>query len=168
MTAKDVLFSFKALKNPLILDAASIRGYFIDVEDVTAPDDYTIIVKMLKPSYLALYNLGTSVQVLPKHILDPKNLTDKYTFAETNDIALAEKNASLKEFATWFGRVEIGREAKYLVGTGPYIMEAWRTEEYVKLKRNPNYWNGTNNKWAVAHADRAGKRHAAIGVARRP
>ncbi len=46
---------------------------------------------MLKPSYLALYNLGTSVQVLPKHILDPKNLTDKYTFAETNNPDLAEK-----------------------------------------------------------------------------
>ncbi len=82
-----------------MLDAASLRGYFIDVEDVTAPDDYTIVVKMLQPSYLALYNLGTSVQALPKHILDPKNLTDKYTFAETNDVDLADKNAALKEFA---------------------------------------------------------------------
>jgi peptide/nickel transport system substrate-binding protein len=154
LTAKDVIFSFKALKNPLILDAASLRGYFIDVEDVTALDDYTVIVKMLKPSYLALYSLGTDLRIIPKHVLDPKGLTDKYTFAETNDIDLAEKNAALKEFADWFGKVEIGREAPYLVGSGPYIMENWRTEEYVKIKRNPNYWNGKNNKWAVAHADR--------------
>ncbi len=139
LTSLDVIFSFKAIKNPLVIDAAALRNYFDDIENVTLREDGAIVFSMKKPFFMADNNIGT-LRILPKHIFDPSNITDKYSFAETNDIALAEKNPALGEFAKWFGKNELKREPKYLIGTGPYIFEEWRRNEQIRLKRNENYW----------------------------
>ena len=89
VTTEDVLFSYKAIKNPLVIDAAPLRNYYIDVKDVTLVDDREYIVTMSQPYFLAEYFLG-SLWVLPKHKLDPENLTDKYDISETLDIEKAE------------------------------------------------------------------------------
>ena len=34
------------------------------------------------------------------------------------------------------------------VGTGPYIFSEWKSGEYVRVKRNPNYWRGTQYPYA--------------------
>lgn len=145
LTSKDVLFSFKALKNPLIIDAAPNRTYVDDVADVLTPDDYTVEIKMKKPYFMAMFQLG-DVRLLPKHVLDPNNLTDKYSIAETNDTTAVASNVAMKQFADWFSKAEIKRDSKYLVGSGPYMMDEWKTGEYVRFKKNPNYWN-TTDRW---------------------
>lgn len=139
VSTDDVVFSFKAIKNPLVIDAAAKRNYYNDIENVTVGEDKSIVFTMKKPYFLADNFIGT-LQILPKHIFDPLNITDKYSFEETNDIALAEKNSALSEFANWFGKNELKREPKYLVGSGPYIFEEWRRNEQIRLKRNDNYW----------------------------
>lgn len=58
LTARDVVFSFKAVKNPYILEASALRNYYDDVANVEAPDDSTVIITMRKPYFLALYFLG--------------------------------------------------------------------------------------------------------------
>jgi peptide/nickel transport system substrate-binding protein len=150
LTAKDVLFSFKAVKNPLIIDASALRGYYEDVQDVTMPDDYTVVVKMRKPFFMALIQLG-GLQILPKHIMDPKNLTDRYTIPNTDDTNAVNSNQAMKEFAEWFGSAELKRNPELLIGSGPYIYEKWVTGERIILKRNKQYW-GTS-KWRKGYAD---------------
>lgn len=53
LTAKDVIFSYKVVKNPLITDGAALRNYYEAVADVTAPDEYTVVITMTKPYFLA-------------------------------------------------------------------------------------------------------------------
>ncbi len=147
LTSADVLFSFKAVKNPYIVEAAALRNYYDNVADVQTPDPYTVIFRMREPYFLAEYFLG-GLPILPKHILDPQGLTDRYTIAETNDTAAAARNPAVQEFATWFRAPERSRSPQYIVGSGPYVLHEWKTTEYVRLRRNERYWNGDNNPWA--------------------
>ena len=153
LSAKDVIFSYKVVKNPLITDAAALRNYYESVKDVTSPDDKTVIITMSQPYFLAEYFLG-GLWIVPKHIFDPKGLTDKYTFDDANSIAKAQTNAALKEFATWYNTADVKRDTRLNVGSGPYMFDEWKTGESVSLRRNPSYWNAANDKWNPSYADK--------------
>jgi peptide/nickel transport system substrate-binding protein len=141
LTGDDIIFTFKALKNPLIDDAA-LRNYYASLKKVELVngDKYTIRFFMSKPYFKAKGVLGDA-QIMCKDVMDPEGLTDKYTWEETLDPQTAQKNASLKKFADFFNSEEAGRSPKYLIGSGPYIFEKWETGQYVELRRNPDYWN---------------------------
>ena len=141
LTGDDVIFTFKAIKNPLVDDAA-LRNYFASLKkaELVNGDKYTIKFTMSKPYFRAKNALGDA-QILCKQTMDPEGLTDKYTWEETENLEIAQKNPSLKKFADFFNSEEAGRNPKYLIGSGPYIFDKWETGQFVELRRNPNYWN---------------------------
>ncbi len=140
LTGEDVIFTIKAIKNVYVDDAA-LRNYFEAVEKVELVnnDPYTVVFKMIKPYWRAVYTLG-STPICPKHVLDPKGLTDKYTWEETKDFKVAEKNPAMKEFADFLNSQEVSREPKYVLGSGPYMLEKWETGQAITLVRDKNYW----------------------------
>jgi len=151
LTSADVVFSTKAIKNPLIIDAAPLRNYYNAVKDVRAVDKLTVVFDMTEPYFLAEYFLG-GIYVLPKHVFDPKNLTDGYSISETNDLDAADKspNSSMKEFATWFNKTEVKRDVALNVGSGPYKFEEWSTGQRVVITRNESWWNAGKDPWNPA------------------
>lgn len=153
LTAKDVVFSYKVVKNPLITDGAALRNYYESVANVEAKDDYTVVITMTQPYFLAEYFLG-GLWIMPKHVLDPKNLTDGYSFAETSSLAKAQTNTSLSAFADWYNTPEVKRDVKLNVGSGPYIFDEWKTGESITLKRSEKWWNAGKDKWNPAYADK--------------
>ncbi|MBU3678597.1 MAG: hypothetical protein FGM32_03205 [Candidatus Kapabacteria bacterium] len=153
LTAKDVVFTFKAVKNPLITDAAALRNYYESLADITAPDDRTVVITMSKPYFLAEYFLG-GIWILPKHRFDPESLTDSYTIAETNDMDKAQANAAMKKFATWYNTPEVKRDPTLNIGSGPYTYDEWKTGESVSITRNERWWNSGKDKWNSAYADK--------------
>jgi peptide/nickel transport system substrate-binding protein len=153
LTASDVVFSFKAIANPLIADAAALRNYYESVKDVVATTPTTVVITMTQPYFLAEYFLG-SLWIMPKHVLDPKGLTDKYTFAETKSIDAAQANPAMKEFADWYGSEEVRRDPKLNIGSGPYAYEEWKTGESVTLRRNDAFWAKGKDAWNPAYADK--------------
>lgn len=141
LTGEDVIFTMKAIKNPMADDAA-LRNYYdmiIKVELVNN-DPYTVRFFMREPYWLAVYFNG-DFSILPKHILDPEGLTDKYTWDEIKDMRSASKNPSIRKFADFLNSQEVSREPQYVVGTGPYMLEKWNTGQSIILVRNPNYWD---------------------------
>src|SRR5205085_2496964 len=70
LTSEDVLFSFDVCYDdslhPSIQDLIKIDGKRFEV---TAPDSYTVVVKIPKPYALIVPALG-SVKIMPKHILE--------------------------------------------------------------------------------------------------
>ncbi|MEN9795878.1 MAG: hypothetical protein RLZZ150_855 [Bacteroidota bacterium] len=153
LTASDVVFSFKAIANPLIADAAALRNNYESVKDVVATTPSTVVITMSQPYFLAEYFLG-SLWIMPKHVLDPKGLTDKYTFAETKSIDAAQANPAMKEFAEWYGSEEVRRDPKLNIGSGPYAYEEWKTGESVTLRRNDAFWAKGKDAWNPAYADK--------------
>ncbi|HEY3251297.1 MAG TPA: ABC transporter substrate-binding protein, partial [Ignavibacteria bacterium] len=141
MTASDVIFSIKALKNPFVDDAA-IRNYFesLDRVELIDNDPYKFKFVLSKPYWRMMYSIGLFKGVMPKHILDPKGLTDKYDWKELKDFKTAEKNPAIKEFAEFLNSQEVARQSKYVVGSGPYTLEKWDLGQAILLKRNPDYW----------------------------
>lgn len=149
MTSADVVFAFKTIKNPLIIDAAALRNYYDDIKDVEAVDDRRIRITMAKPYFLAEFFLG-SLKILSKRRLDPKGLTDKYTFAETNDPDKAAANQAMKAFADHMNTPEAKRDPALNIGSGPYVYDEWRTQELLRLRKSPRYWGSDVNAWMRA------------------
>ena len=150
MTTEDVLFSFKATKNPLVIDAAPLRNYYLDVEDIEVIDGRTFTVHMSQPYFLAEYFLG-GMWIMSKKHLDPKGLSDDFTIPQTNDVNGAENNAAMQAFADWFNSADVKLGVENNIGSGPYMYDSWNTGQAVVLKKNPNWWNAGNDKHDPAH-----------------
>jgi peptide/nickel transport system substrate-binding protein len=121
-TSADACFSWK-----LNVDAQAADDYigagYIDYElgkdgarvsKVECPDPETMIVYTDDASDRVLQ---TYIPILPKHIygkLDYKKIGDE--------------------------KFEPPADGSGLVGTGPYQLVEWKTGEFVRFKRNPNYW----------------------------
>lgn len=153
LTTADVLFSFKAVKNPLVIDAAPIRNYYLDVADLRIQDDRTFTVVMSQPYFLAEYFLG-GLWIMSKKHLDPKGLSDGFTIAQTNNIAAAEKNPAMQAFATWFNSADVKRGLTQNVGSGPYIYDSWDTGQALTLRKNPSWWNARKDTSNPAYPEK--------------
>jgi peptide/nickel transport system substrate-binding protein len=140
LTGEDVIFTLKVTKNPYV-DAAALRNYYEMVEkaELVNGDPYTVKFTLNKPNWRGLWTLA-AVQVICKHAIDPGNVTDKMTWEELKDFKTADRNPEIKKFAEFINSQEVSREAKYLIGSGPYIFDKWDTGAGVTIKRNPNYW----------------------------
>lgn len=144
VTANDVIFTLKLIKIPFI-DAAATRNYFemVDKAEIADNDPQKVKFTLTRPNWRGIYTLGL-FSILPKHILDPNNVTDKFQWSEFKDMNVAAKNSEMQKFADFINSQEVSREAKYLVGSGPYMFEKWDTGAGVTLVRNPNYWANVN------------------------
>jgi peptide/nickel transport system substrate-binding protein len=140
LTGHDVIFTLKFIKNPFV-DNAALRNYFEMIEQAELIDDDPYRVKFIlsRPNWRAIYTLA-GLQVLPKHVLDPNGVTDGFQWREFKDMKVAGQNPAMKSFAEFVNSQEVSREAKYLIGSGPYIFEKWETGAGVTIRRNPNYW----------------------------
>ncbi len=144
LTGVDVIFTMKAIKNPMCDDAA-LRNYYEKVEKVELVDGdpYTVRIVMNRPYWMAIYS-NSDFSIIPKHILDPGGLTDKYSWEDVKSFEKAQNNPNIVKFADFLNSQEVSREPKYVVGSGPYKLEKWETGQAITLTRNENYWNRAN------------------------
>ena len=144
LTGEDVIFTIKTIKNPFT-DAQALRNYFNDVKSVELVDGnkYKVRINMSKPYFKAVYTIGATA-ITPKHILDLNNMNDSFTWEDLNAAGLSMdplKYPKMQEYAEFLNSQEVSREPKYVVGSGPYMLDKWITGQSVTLSRNDNYWN---------------------------
>ncbi len=170
LTGIDVIFSLKSLKNPLNTYSAQARTFvdYIHSCELIDGDPYKVRFKMWKPYTLIKEQaFGDAFFIMPKHIWDPKSLTDQYSWddiaaiiekgnpdnLDSAKLAKMKTNPAMKEFGEWMVKPELGRDPKYIQGSGPYKLAEWITNDRVILNRNPNYTNKGNSPLGVAYPD---------------
>lgn len=144
LTGEDIIFTVKVIKNPFT-DAQALRNYFADVKSVELVDGnkYKVRFNMSKPYFRAIYSIG-DMEIIPKHILDKDGVNETFTWDQLEDAQKdfdPKKFPAMQKFADFMNSEEVSRDAKYLIGSGPYVLDKWITAQSVTLKRNDNYWN---------------------------
>lgn len=112
-TAADVLFTMGLWRNPDV--PFFLRSNFRLIEDVTALDDYTVVVTLSEPQAAFLTLLGYLANILPKHLLSdlsPEQLANPTSFLRNP------------------------------IGTGPFKFDRYIPGSFVRLVRNDNYFAG--------------------------
>ena len=142
ITAKDVEFSFKSVKNPKV-DAPNIRPYVEFVSDFKIDPNNPLKFTMTcdKVYFLWDHTTGTDVIIAPKHLYDSKGLSDKFTFAQIHkgDNAVTESPENVA-FAKHYNNIKFQREKGFINGSGPYKFVEWNTDQNVTLERKDNWW----------------------------
>jgi peptide/nickel transport system substrate-binding protein len=124
-TSKDVLFTYKLLANPAsgsahaakfdhVLGIADFRsGAATDVAGFRTPDDNTFVIELDQPNAAFISSISWPFYgILPEHVLgsaDVKTLGDNPFFLNPS------------------------------VGMGPFSFVRYETDQFVELKKNPNY-----------------------------
>ena len=142
LSADDVLFSIKVIKNPEVL-AASLRNYFAAISDVEQEGKYRISFVCREPYFRNNISLG-SMEILPKHFYDPDGLLDPVDIGSLIDGSW-ESGPHAERVQQFAEKFNTGYHRKML-GSGPYLVADWDedvvTGQKVILTRNPNYWGG--------------------------
>jgi peptide/nickel transport system substrate-binding protein len=106
-TSADVVYTFDVLfrESPR---GASLVG---NLESITAPDDYTVVLKLIEANPTYMMDLASSMgaMIMPKHIFEDVDLEDN----PYNDKP---------------------------VGTGPFMFKEWVSGDHITLVKNPDYY----------------------------
>jgi ABC-type transport system substrate-binding protein len=119
----DVKFTYQAIMNPRNL-SPRVSSYE-PVKRVETPDRYTVRVV-----YKRLYSTGFDswgMGVLPEHLLNKERLREE---AEQRDLPPDELTMRKSRFNL------------HPVGCGPFKFSKWETDEYIRLDRFEDYWEG--------------------------
>ncbi|MGA1866961.1 MAG: ABC transporter substrate-binding protein [bacterium] len=123
-SADDVKFTYEA-----IMDMANRSPRISDYEpikEVQVIDKYTvkIVYKRLFQPAINAWSMG----ILPKHLL--------------NKNALKEEALNKGVDPNSFTMRESDFNKSRPIGVGPFTFAEWRSDQYIRLERNPDYWEG--------------------------
>ena len=106
-TSADVLFSYKQV----LANTPRTRALMRYIQDITAPDEHTVVFKLKErySAFLYAFDIGGGV-ILPKHLFD----------VDTPMAQNPHNNAP--------------------VGTGPFKFKRWERGSYIELVKNEHYW----------------------------
>jgi peptide/nickel transport system substrate-binding protein len=113
LTAKDVIFTWHAIMNDK--SSVQVRTGYDKIADITAPDEYTVIVHMKEkfaPMIAYFMGLQGGGPILPAHVLE--------RYADMNRVPFNSKP----------------------VGSGPFKVVDWVHGDHITLEANPSYWRG--------------------------
>ncbi len=145
LTGEDIIFTLKALRNPFS-DDASLRNYYINLAKVELVDGDLYTVRFTCSDVYFKHDIFIGeLQIYPKHYYDPDGIMDQYSFedldnllketSENEDMDFSELPAY--KFADRYNSKDLGRKP---LGSGPYKLTEWITDDKLVLERDPNYW----------------------------
>ncbi len=123
-SAEDVKFTYEALVNPR--NASPRASSFDVIKSVEVLNELTarVTYKRLFAPALIDWQIG----IIPKHLLDSAGLAREMATASLSKEARDSFSIRTSEFN------------RAPVGTGPFRFAEWRQDQFIRLKRNDDYW----------------------------
>lgn len=113
-TARDVIATFAKVQDPNS-KAVHIRAYTQDIESIRALDDYTVAFHFKRPYFLVMDGIFADVPIQPAHRIE------HLTGTQYNEVATNPLN-------------------RHPIGTGPFRLGSWVSNQEITLLRNDHYW----------------------------
>jgi len=141
ITAKDVIFSMKLYKAPVISNE-QIRPYFELVSDIIEyPENPKKLTIVCNQKYILAKYVCGEFYVMPQYIYDPKKLMDKFTIKDIQEhTETIAQDATMKEFATEYNSEKYQRDTAFVLGSGPYKFVEWTPGQRIVLEKKKNWW----------------------------
>ncbi len=122
VTADDIKFTFDTVMNPLS-ECSSGASYLGDVAAVEVLDPYVVRITWKRSLY---YNRGSTFNLLM--------IYPRFIFARDERGEWLPDDLVAPTFPKhWYGR--------RMCGTGPFQFDGFTDNQFIKLKRNPDWWN---------------------------
>ncbi len=113
VTAHDIKFTVDVIRNPRV-NCASIRSYYMDIEDIWVIGDYELMITW-KKEYYGSMSATLGLFPLPRHFYTADGGFDPEKFNYDH------------------------KRNRMIVGCGPYVFRNWDTSRSIKLERNDSY-----------------------------
>ncbi|MCJ8500519.1 ABC transporter substrate-binding protein [Desulfatitalea alkaliphila] len=126
VTAEDVRFTYEAIMNPSNLSPRIPDYEPVQAVEVIDPLTVRIVYNRLYSPALGTWSMG----ILPAHRL--------------NAAALRQEALKRGESPETFG-LRQSRFNRNPIGSGPFMFDNWKSDQYIRLKRFTDYWEGAPN-----------------------
>lgn len=141
ITAEDVVFSLKLIKNPKV-EIGHKRGHYQDVVDIVSIDSRQFKVLLSQPSPHALRITG-GFPIFARDFLDPDHTLEPISLrALANPDALTTDQLTVLEAVARkvnaFGSSFQSFHAEAV--SGPYLLGEWKRNERIVLQANKKWW----------------------------
>ena len=140
VTARDVLFSYKAIASPAIA-ADYLKPYLrmVDHIETDPADSLSLRIYTRQIHIRAEASTGFEIPILPEYFYDPQHVLRAYSFRELYDMDKATDTALIK-WGMRFSSPEFARIGDSMSGSGAYRLERWDEGERIVLKKKENWW----------------------------
>jgi peptide/nickel transport system substrate-binding protein len=141
ITAKDVVFSIKLYKAPVISNE-QIRPYFELISDIiTYPDNPRKLTVVANKKYILAESVCGEFYIIPQYVYDPKKLMDKFSVNDfSTKLDQIAEDPIMKEYATEYNSEKFQRDTGYVVGSGPYKFVEWTPGQRIVLAKKKGWW----------------------------
>jgi peptide/nickel transport system substrate-binding protein len=141
ITAKDVEFTLKVIKNPKVKNENN-KPYYEFIRDIKFypenPKKFTLISDRV---YILAEASSGDYPIMPAYIYDTKGLMTGFTIKQLNEEKDKLSNdPKINEFATDFNSEKRQREKEFIGGSGAYKLEEWATGQRIVLVRKDKWW----------------------------
>ncbi|TVR77857.1 MAG: ABC transporter substrate-binding protein [Chitinophagaceae bacterium] len=142
ITAHDVDFTFKAIKNPRV-NNEHLKPYMDFIKEIVIDEENPRLFTLYSDQRYMLAEEFSGYIVLPEYVYDPNGLMRNYSLKQLSDLTELEKirgDRAIIDFADNFNSERYQREIGYVVGSGPYEFKGWATGQRITLQKKEDWW----------------------------
>jgi ABC-type transport system substrate-binding protein len=123
-TAKDIKFTYKAIMDPKNLSPRVSDFEPVKAVQIIDPLTVRIVYKRLYSPALGTWGIG----ILPEHLLNKNALLKEKHNLNKEDVSIRQSSFN-----------------RHPIGCGPFRFTEWKPDQYIRLDRFKNYWEGPPN-----------------------
>lgn len=142
ITADDVAFSLKVIKNPYSsnIGAAAFYESIENIEYEKSSKSFDII---FSEDYILNEIASGDYAILPMHVYDTNAYLQNFTVEQLSDPNSAyspDEILMLSNFDEEFNSTSFQRDAKFINGSGSYQLKEWLSGQRIHLVKKKNWW----------------------------